>query len=274
MNHILDRLRKILALARDSRANAHIRARAEEAARRLAARHGIDLATVNTSDPTHGRFNLAEVVLRTRRLSFEVRVCTMLASEVFRGLKIRGKTYFNGPARLDFLIPKPGTPDGAVKLFEFLLVHTRARWKELLRNHRQQCVSLREHSRFIFGLEQQLHAARKPHHKSFLSGLYHGARENIKRVRAERLRLQNSADLEALARTLLQPPPPPEPFVPPPPNPYALMVINKPKPQNRPAKPARRRRSRAKPKRPSRSKLDPASFRLGFQAGANARLPV
>lgn len=275
MSQILARLRKVLALARDERANPHLRQRAKEAAEKLARKHGIDLATVKLDD--YDQFNIAEVTLKTRNFQFEVRVCSMLVGEVFDGLQIRGKTYSNGTARLDFLTPKPGTPDCAVKLFEFLLAHAQAKWKALLSHHREQREFLKERGRFIFLLDQRVHATKRPHRKSFLSGLYHGAGENIKRVRAERLRLENTADMETLARTLLQPPPPSNPFVPPP-NPCALMVVNKPKVQldTRRTKLVKRRKPEAEPKsqRESDSELDMASYRFGFAAGAKVKLPV
>lgn len=278
MSNVLARLKKVLALARDERANPHLRQRAQEAAEKLARKHGIDLATVKLDACDHDRFNAAEVTLKTRNFQFEVRVCTMLVGEVFEGLQIRGKTYTSGAARLDFLMPKPGTPDCAVKLFEFLLAHAQAKWKELLRNHRDQRAFLKERGRFIFLLDQRVHARKRPHRKSFLSGLYHGARDNIKRIRAERLRLENMTSMETLARALFQPPAPSEPFVPPPHNPYALMVVNRPNLQveNQCIKLAKRKKPAAKSKSQQDidGELDLASYRFGFVAGARAKLPV
>ena len=78
MSQILARLQKVLALARDERANPHLRQRAQEAVEKLARKHGIDLATVKLDECDHDRFNVAEVTLKTRNFQFEVRVCSML----------------------------------------------------------------------------------------------------------------------------------------------------------------------------------------------------
>jgi hypothetical protein len=248
-------------MASDPRGNVHVAKLARERAAALAAKHGIDLNSIPLEEDWDAPdCNFQTLPLKRRRFDFHIRLVCLIVGEHFAssGLKIEGARGL-GAIRLKFFIRKPETPEAAVKMFTALEELFTIQWER----HKETVKAFNPP------------ALKKPHQRSFLSGMYHGTAERMRaeKARAETTRERSDRFSKAIdegAKCLQAAAAERRPL--PPPNPMALAIIPKVTIQHK-RKPKPTKQKQPKEQKSQQSpELDKESWAAGYHAGQRVTL--